>query len=145
MLFHTFLMDSVSWLHSPTCTVCGYQLADSEAFQVLAIKQSKDTVEFWQTFISSVRDTYIQQDLIVMEVNYGAHQAHEKLTQWGQGERVGYRIYSNGRRTPFSSRPRIDAASNYIHYNTFRGCGNESMRTCPLVPACPRVNAWCDK
>ena len=29
---YTFFMDSVSWL------TCGYQLADSEAFQVLAVK-----------------------------------------------------------------------------------------------------------
>ena len=52
--FHIFFMDSVSWLHSPTCIVCGYQLADSEAFQVLAVKESKDTVVFGQIFMPSV-------------------------------------------------------------------------------------------
>ena len=66
-----------------------------------------------------------------------------------------YRIYSNGRRTPFSSRPRrwakgkssrprIDATFNYIH-NTFRGCGDESIHTCPLAPVCLCANALCDK
>ncbi len=38
-------------------SVC-YQLADSEAFQVLAVKESKDTMWFWgQSFMSSVRGT----------------------------------------------------------------------------------------
>ena len=57
-----------------------------------------------------------------------------------------YRIYSNGRRILFSShpwwwakgnssRPWMDAGFNYIR-NTFRGCGDKSMRACLLVPAC---------
>ena len=40
---------------------------------------------------------------------------------------IGYHIYSNGRRTPFSSHPRINATFNYIH-DTVGVCGNESMR-----------------
>ena len=55
--FHIFFMDSVSWLHSPTCIVCGYQLADSEAFQVLAVKKSKDTVVFWADLYAFSRNS----------------------------------------------------------------------------------------
>ena len=55
--FHIFFMDSVSWLHSPTCIVCGYQLADSEAFQVLAVKRIKGHSGFWADLYAFSRNS----------------------------------------------------------------------------------------
>ena len=48
--FHTFCTTNAlpygfsHMVHSPTCIVCGYQLADSEVFQVLVVKGHRG---FW--------------------------------------------------------------------------------------------------